>query len=64
MKKLAICTKTFLDEEDLDRFLNDELKNINDIRVFRKGQEYMVVDKYYDKNYFKLVEYSSLKTKT
>ena len=56
MKKLAICLKTFLDEEDLDRFLNDELKNITDIGVFRKGQQYMVVEKYYDKNYFKLVE--------
>ena len=56
MKKLAICLKTYLDEDDLEMFLNDELENITDIGVFRKGQRYMVVEKYYDKNYFKLVE--------
>jgi len=57
MKKvLAICLKTYLDEEDLESFLNGGLKNITDIKVYYKDKEYMVVENHFSKEYYKLVE--------
>ena len=42
-KVLAICLKTYLDEDDVDKFCNDELLDISQIRYYRKGKTYFVV---------------------
>jgi hypothetical protein len=56
MKVLAICIKTYIAEDDLDQFLNGEIRILTEDSIFRKGQEYYVIAEYYNKKYFKLVE--------
>ena len=56
MKVLAICIKTYIEEDDLQEFLDGERKSLNEENIFREGKEYLVIEKYYDKKYFKLVE--------
>lgn len=55
-KVLAICLKTYLDEDDIEKFCNDELLDISQIRYYRKGKTYYVVAKYCDKDYFKIIK--------
>ena len=56
MKVLAICIKSYIDEDALREFLDGKKRSLNVYNLFRKGQEYYVVEKYYNKKYFKLVE--------
>ena len=55
-KVLAICLKTYLNEDDVDEFCNDELLDISQIRYYRKGKTYFVVREFYDEKYFKIIE--------
>jgi hypothetical protein len=59
MKVLAICIKTYIAEDDLQEFLDGERKSLNEENIFREGKEYLVIEKYYDKKYFRLVENAS-----
>ena len=56
MSVLAVCKKTYINEDDLREFLEGKTKTLYQQSVFRKGQEYIVIKEYYNKKYFKEVE--------
>ena len=39
MKKLAICLKTYIDEDALDAFLEGEIKTLKQKDICRKGEK-------------------------
>tara|TARA_R110000822_G_scaffold103756_3_gene230469 strand:+ start:354 stop:527 length:174 start_codon:yes stop_codon:yes gene_type:complete len=55
MQVKAICLKSYIQEDDLRDFLEGKILFLSQDNVFIKGKEYLVVDKYYNKKYFKLI---------
>jgi len=51
---LAICLKTYPDEDDMEKYCNDEIEPC-DVKIYFKGEKYYVNSKYYNKEYYKLV---------
>tara|TARA_R110000787_G_scaffold46647_1_gene113308 strand:- start:811 stop:981 length:171 start_codon:yes stop_codon:yes gene_type:complete len=50
----AVCVKQYIDMDSLCEY---ELGNIsfNEIEHYEKGKEYSVVEKYYNKDYYRLI---------
>jgi hypothetical protein len=59
MKVLAICIKTYIQEDDLQEFLDGTRESLSQESIMREGKEYLVIEKYYNKKYFRLVESAS-----
>jgi hypothetical protein len=54
-KVLAICLKTYPDENDLQKFRDGEITDISEIRFYEKGNLYFVYEKTYNKEFYKLI---------
>lgn len=52
---LAICLKSYQDEDDYQEYL-DGIRSIDEVRTYIKGEKHFVVDKYYNKEYYKVIE--------
>lgn len=55
-KVLAICIKSYPDEDDMLRFANGVIKEPGDVRQFIKGKKYYVVPHCFSEKYFKLIK--------
>ena len=57
MKKnrvLAICLKTYVDEDDMRSFCDGDIE-LDDVKIYFKGGQYLVYPNY-DEKYYKLLE--------
>lgn len=54
--KLAICLKTYPDEDDMQMFCDGDIDEPSDVRVYLKGEKYKVNPEMYNENYYKLIE--------
>ena len=52
---LAICLKTYPDEDDMQKYCDGELKEPSDVKIYHKGRKYLVVEKGLDKDYYKII---------
>lgn len=52
---LAICLKSYPDEDDFDEYQNGTMK-LDEVRQYKKGEKYFVVEKYYNKSFYKVIE--------
>ena len=52
---LAICLKTYPDEDDMRKYCDGELEKPGDVRIYHKGKKYWVT-KLFDEEYYKLIE--------
>jgi len=56
MKKvLAKCLKSYPDEDDMRECVNGLLSPC-DVKIYHKGRKYFVVEEYYNKDYYKIIE--------
>jgi len=55
-KVLAICLKTYPDEDDMQRYCEGKLKKPSDVKVYHKGRKYLVMPGYVDEEYYKIIE--------
>jgi len=53
-KVLAICLKTYPDEEDMQRFCDGKIEAYK-VKIYHKGEKYSV-SKGFDSEYYKLIE--------
>ena len=54
-KVLAICLKTYPDEDDMQMYCDGSIKNPEDVKIYHKGRKYWVVAEYADENYYKII---------
>lgn len=57
-KVLAICLKTYPDEDDMQRYCDGEIKPY-EVKIYHKGRKYLVVKDFFDEEYYKLIENES-----
>lgn len=55
-KVLAVCKKTYVDEDDMIEYANGKIKEPSDVRIYYKGGNYIVDRKSFDKKYYKLLK--------
>ena len=54
---LAICLKTYPDEDDMEKFVEGHIEAF-EVKIYYKGEQYLVT-KYFDEKYYKLLETES-----
>jgi len=52
----AVCLKTFPDENDMQDYCDGDIWNSCDVRIYTKGETYMVQSNA-NTQYFKILEY-------
>lgn len=55
-KVLAVCKKTYVDEDDMIEYANGNIKEPSDVRIYYKGGNYIVNKNSFDKRYYKLLK--------
>jgi len=55
-KVLAICKKTYPDEDDMRSFCAGEINDPSKVKVYHKGKKYWVVEKYVDKDFYEIIK--------
>ena len=53
---LAKCLKTYPDESDMQGYCDGEIDEAYKVKIYHKGRNYFIVEGYYDKDYFKVLE--------
>ena len=53
---LAKCLKTYPYESDMQKYCYGEIDEPCKVKIYHKGRKYFVVEGYYDKDYFEVVE--------
>lgn len=54
-ESLAICKRTYPDEDDMRDFCNEEIE-LNQIKIYFKGKKYVVITEFCDKYYWELIK--------
>jgi len=55
-QKLAICLKTYPDEDDMQKYCDGSLDKPEQVKVYQKGRKYFINPEYYDKEYYKIID--------
>ena len=55
-KVLAVCLKTYVDEDDMQAYFDGNIKKPCEVKVYHKGRKYWVVAQYADEEYYKIID--------
>ena len=56
IKVEAICLKTYVDEDDMQGYWDGDIKCPSDVKIFHKGRKYLVIGKYVNEDFFKIID--------
>lgn len=54
-KVLAICLKTYPDEDDMIEYSEGNIKCLGKVKIYYKGKKYKVVPEFVDEKFYKIL---------